>query len=165
MQKPNLSQARWHPLLFLIPLVVIAVDQMSKYWIKTHLAIGESLFDFGFFQITRVQNTGAAFGIFRGYAAPLSIISILGVIIILVYIYYFHRRYPIFTGTFSKVAIMLVLGGDIGNLIDRVAFGYVTDFLDFKIWPSFNVADSCLVIGVIMLVYSLIFLMGKSEEK
>jgi signal peptidase II len=59
----------------------------------------------------------------------------------------------------------LILGGTVGNLIDRLRFGHVTDFLDFKVWPTFNVADSCISIGVVVLIFCIIFLTRPSEKR
>ena len=103
------------------------------------------------FSITLVHNTGAAFGIFRDQAAFFVIISGLAIASILTYI--------IRSGTKSSflrnIALSLVLGGAVGNLIDRLRFGYVIDFLDFKVWPVFNIADSAITIGAFLLIISL----------
>ena len=139
----------------LVGALVVFADQLSKIWIRANLLRGQSLFDIGFFQIVRVQNTGAAFGLFQEQAFVLSIASFIGVIVILLCAFFLPRHIP-FLGTIpAKSVLGLVLGGTIGNLIDRLAFGYVTDFISFSFWPAFNIADSAVTVGALWLAYSL----------
>ena len=142
--------------LFLIALLVVLGDQLSKSWIRANLLRGQSLFDLGFLRIIHVHNTGAAFGIFPDYSSVLAFIALLGGVAILLCVFVFHRRFPFIDSMLSKSAFGLIFGGTIGNLIDRVRFGSVTDFVDFRIWPVFNVADSAVTIGVIIFAYSLL---------
>jgi signal peptidase II len=102
------------------------------------------------FYLTLVHNTGAAFGIFRNQALFFVIVSILAVIAILIYIKKFSNI-PLMI----KIALGLILGGAAGNLVDRLRFGHVVDFLDFKIWPVFNIADSAITVGAFLLIISL----------
>ena len=161
MQKVNPLRARWHLIFLAIALLVISADQLSKAWIRSNLALGDALFETDFFRLTNVHNTGAAFGLFRGQSFPLTIISIIGAIFILLYAFLIYRRYPLLDNRLSRIALGLVLGGTVGNLIDRLQYGYVTDFLDFIVWPAFNVADSTVTVGVIIFAYSLLFLTKK----
>ncbi len=164
MQKVNRPAASWHIIFFVIAILVIVADQLSKVWIRSNLAPNESLCEIGFFSIVNIRNTGAAFGLFRGFTFVLTIISFVGAIFILVYNFYFYRRYPLLNNRLSRIALGLILGGTVGNLIDRLRFGYVTDFIDFQYWPAFNVADSSVTIGVIIFICSLLFLTRIDSE-
>ena len=119
---------------FLIALGIIILDQITKYLFKD--------IHFGIFNY--VINTGAAFSLFQNYTNLLIVISILVIVLIL----FFYRKYPEYW-----LSLSFILGGALGNLIDRVYFGYVRDFIDLKFWPIFNVADSFNVIGVILLIW------------
>ena len=158
MQKVNSLQGKWQNVVFFFTtaLLLVAADQLSKLWIRSNLAIGESLFEVGFFRLTYVHNTGAAFGLFQGQSLPLTIITLVGVAALLLYVFFFHHRFPFLDNRLGKLALGLVLGGTVGNLIDRVYLGHVTDFIDFNFWPAFNIADSAIVVGIIILAYSLL---------
>ncbi len=160
MQKPSFSQGKpHHVVFFLTALLIIAADQLSKIWIRSNLAVGESLFDIGILGIVRVPpNTGAAFGLFQGQSFTLTIVASVAVAIILVWALFLYRRFPLFNSTQSRIALGLILGGTMGNLIDRLNpdLGGVTDFISIGIWPTFNIADSAATIGAIMLAYYLI---------
>ena len=160
MRKADYPQGKWQNVaFFLAALLVLAPDQLSKLWIRSNLALGQTLFDVGFFRIIHISNTGAAFGLFPGQSFALSIVTIVGVALLLIFVLFVHRWFPLLDSMLSKVALGLILGGALGNLIDRLYLGYVTDFIDFKVWPVFNIADSAEVIGVIIIfAYSLRFL-------
>ncbi len=160
MQKVNSLQAKWRNVVFFFTtaLLLVAADQLSKLWIRSNLAIGESLFEVGFFRLTYVRNTGAAFGLFQGQSLPLTIVALVGVAALLLYVFFFYRKLPFLDNRLGKLALGLVLGGTVGNLIDRIYLGYVTDFIAVSIWPAFNIADSAIVVGVIILAYSLLCL-------
>ena len=161
MQKVNPLQGKLRNVVFfLITLLIVVVDQLSKMWIRNYLPEGHSLPVTGFFQLTHVQNTGGAFGLFQGHTLPLTVVAFVGAVVILVYALIFYPRFPFFDNLVGKSALGLILGGTIGNLIDRMHFGYVTDFFDFGFWPAFNVADSSVVIGVFIFAYSLHSLAG-----
>jgi signal peptidase II len=115
--------------------------------------VGESSPVTGWLYLTHVHNTGAAFGIFQGQSFPLTLVGLVGVCVLLLYAFFLYRRLPFLNNALSEVALGLILGGTIGNLIDRLRLGYVTDFIDFRFWPAFNVADSAIVVGAIMFVY------------
>jgi len=157
MQKANYLQAKWRNVVFsLIALLIVVADQLGKLWIRSNLAVGESVFELGFFRLTHVSNTGAAFGIFRGHTLPLTVVSCVGIALLLLYAFLFYRQFPQLDRWLAWTGLGLILGGTIGNLIDRLRLGYVTDFVDFDFWPAFNVADSAIVIGVIIFVFSLL---------
>jgi signal peptidase II len=148
---------------FLTALMVVVADQLSKLWIRSNLLEGQSLFEAGFFKIIRGYNTGAVFGLFQGQSFILTIIAFVGVIVLLLYAYLFNRRSSLLDNMLSRIGIGLVLGGAIGNLIDRLCFGGVTDFISVGWWPAFNIADSAIVVGVIIFAYSLLFLAKKPD--
>ena len=159
MQKAKSLQGRWRNVVFFLTALLVAVaDQLSKMWIRSNLVVGQSLPETGFFRLTHIQNTGAAFGLFQGQSFALTIVALVGIIVLLVYALLIYRRFPILDNLLGKSALGLILGGTVGNLIDRLHLGYVTDFIDIGIWPAFNIADSAIVVGVIILAYSLRFL-------
>ena len=148
----------------LAALLIVAADQLSKIWIRTNLAVGQSLPEVGCPRLTYVNNTGAAFGLFHGQTFPLTIISFIGVAVLLLYAFLFYRRFPWLDNWLTWTGLSLVLGGTVGNLIDRLRLGYVTDFIDFGFWPAFNIADSAIVVGVIIFAYSLLSL-ARAEKR
>ncbi len=147
---------------------MLVADQLTKLWIRSTLDIGEVLWQAGIFSITRTKNTGAAFGLFQGHSFVITIVAIVVIALVLFYVLWAHRRYPIFVGRLSWLAMGLILGGIIGNLIERICnlidpsrFVGVTDFISVGWWPSFNIADSALVVGTILLAYSLLLMIIK----
>ncbi len=168
MQKPSDIRGGWrrNGLFFLLALLVVVADQLSKIWIRSNLDVGQSLLEVGFFRLIYVRNTGAAFGLFQGQSFLLTIVAFVGVAVLLVYALFIYRRSPFLDSRLGRIALSLVLGGTIGNLIDRLRFGYVTDFISVGIWPAFNLADSAVVGGAIIFAYSLLSLSreGKSED-
>ena len=159
MQKVKCLQGKWQNAVFPLTASLIAVaDQLSKTWIRANLDVGQSIPQIGFFHFTHVRNTGAAFGLFSGQSFPLTIASVVAVVFLLAYAIFLHRRFPMLNHVVVKLAIGLILGGTIGNLIDRLHFGYVTDFFDVGFWPAFNVADAAITAGVIIFAGALIAL-------
>ena len=164
MLKENHPLARWrYPLFFLVALFIIGADQTSKAWIRASLPEGYSLFRLGFFRITHVHNTGAAFGLFPEQSLLLTIFAMIAATVVLFFVLYGHRYFPWLESTYMMLTFGLVLGGTVGNLIDRFRFGYVTDFIDFSYWPTFNIADSAVTVGVIL--FALILLRHAQTEK
>jgi signal peptidase II len=131
--------------LLLTALLIIIADQLSKHFITSMLQAGESIpLIEGFLHLTFVRNPGAAFGMLP-YQTIFFVIITVAVVLFIVYYYRLlstdHRL--------LRFSLALLLGGAIGNLIDRLRTGYVVDFIDFKIWPPvFNIADSAIVIGI-----------------
>jgi len=151
----NGDKGRWPGLLPLVTaLSILAADQFSKLGIRANLAVGESIPEDSFFSFHHVQNSGAAFGIFQGHTLPLIIIASIG-IALLVYALFFGR-FSFLESTESRLAFSLVLGGTAGNLVDRIARGMVTDFIEVGPWPEFNIADSAVVFGTILFAYAII---------
>lgn len=134
-----------------VVLFVLFTDQLTKSIVKVSLFRGQSFPEFGIFRFTHVHNTGSLFGIFQGYNTPLIIASMIA-ILLLIWIYrsYAHK------GMILALALGLQLGGAMGNLIDRLMQGHVTDFIDVWIWPVFNIADSSIVIGLAILFYIMV---------
>jgi signal peptidase II len=156
MQRHNLPQFKWNSIFFAIAALVIAADQLSKFWVRTHLALDQSVPPEGFFRLTYAQNTGASFSIFYGQSDILAVVSIIGIILILVYAFVIYRRFPFLDTRINKISLAMILGGTAGNLIDRLHLGHVTDFIQISPWPIFNVADSSTVVGVIIFALSIL---------
>ena len=132
--------------LFQLTALVFLLDQFTKFLVREFLAFQESFPDEGFFRITHTFNTGSAFGLFRDQNFPLILVSVVG-ITILVLIYRAQLR----PSNLLRLSLGLQLGGATGNLVDRLRMGHVTDFVDIGSWPIFNVADSSIVVGLLML--------------
>ncbi len=165
MQKYNLSQVKWNIILFAIAFLGIALDQLTKWWIQSNFYVGQSVPETGFLRLTYAQNTGAAFSIFHGQVSILGVISVIGTILILIYIFGVSRHLPFLNTRLNKVAIGLILAGVVGNMIDRLWLRYVRDFVDVGPWPIFNVADSCTVVGVIIFAVSILFLSRNMDSQ
>ncbi len=166
MQKLKSLQDIWrrNAVFLITALLVVVADQLSKLWIRSNLALGESIPETGFLRLTHIQNTGAAFGLFQGNSLTLAIIAIIGSVVILFLVFFMYRRFHILSTLLGKLSLGLILGGTLGNLIDRLRYGgYVTDFIDFSFWPAFNIADSSVVVGSFFLAYSLIRFARHSE--
>jgi signal peptidase II len=134
---------------FLTSLLVVFFDQVTKICIRLLLAQGESIPILpSVFYLTHVRNPGAAFGIFPNRQLALLVIGLFVVGLIL-----FFLKGLATANRLVAIAFGLALGGALGNLIDRFIYGEVTDFLDFRIWPVFNLADTSIVIGVFLLYW------------
>lgn len=164
-QKPDLGHTVFAYLsLLIIAGGVILLDQWTKDWVRTNLAYGESWVPFPslapFARILHWRNTGAAFGVFQEGGG---IFTILAIIVAIMIIYYFPRLQR---GDWAlRLAMGLQLGGALGNLIDRVQHNYVvTDFISIGNLPVFNIADTSITLGVIVLLLS-IWLGGDGEQK
>ena len=135
----------WYALLL---AACIAGDQLLKYWVVRHLEIGQSAaFLPGLVRLTRLHNTGAAWGSFSGSTALLTAVTAVLLIAVAWLVLKKIIRHPL-----GLCATMLVLGGGIGNMIDRICRGYVVDMFDleFMSYPIFNLADCFVVVGVIL---------------
>jgi signal peptidase II len=145
-------------LVLILGLIITVLDQVTKYVVRLTFAVGESRpVIHGFFDLTYVRNTGAAWGILGGQNASLTILSV----VMLAAILFFRRSFLSDTWE-HRVALGLMVGGIVGNLMDRLRLGWVTDFLDFHWsgyhWPSFNVADAAICIGVGIYILSAMWL-------
>lgn len=134
----------------LIMAAIVVIDRIVKFLITSNYDVGESEDIIGsFFSITYIRNTGAAFSLFKDQNIDLLIFLPLCAVIFGAY-FIIKFRYPHITYAW---AIWLIMGGAVGNLIDRIMYGYVVDMFDFHFWPVFNVADIAIVIGGILLVW------------
>jgi signal peptidase II len=142
--------------LTLLSLAVLVVDQWTKVLAEDHLlGSGQVVLIPGFVNLTLVENTGVAFGLFAagGNTLGVVILSLLGLMALSLVLYYFWRTPE--TNRTVLVGLALILGGAVGNLVDRLMSGSVTDFIDVYVgryhWPTFNAADSAIVIGICLM--------------
>ena len=126
-----------------IALAAVGADQLTKQVVARTLALGEEVEIAGPFSIHHVQNSGIAFGLFSSATSVVIALTALAVLWMIVFFARSGARHPVL-----PVALGFVLGGSISNLVDRVRLGHVTDFLDLRFWPAFNLADVFIVVGV-----------------
>lgn len=146
--------------MIIIASIALILDQISKIIATSYLTLNQSLKIINkFFYLTLCQNEGAAWGMFKNARFVIIIGTIVAIILIYHYIFCFKENKR------NNLAFGLLIGGLAGNLIDRIIFGYVRDFLDFYIfkydYPIFNIADICIVVGVFLLIISVI----KGDDK
>lgn len=137
----------------LIALAIVALDQVTKAAVRQAMQLWQSIPVVpGVFHLTYVRNTGAAFGIFpeQQWLFIAVTAGVVGLVLLLLW-----TGRP--DGMLARVALGMQLGGALGNLMDRLALGRVTDFLDFRIWPVFNVADSSIVVGAALLMIAVVW--------
>jgi signal peptidase II len=135
-----------------VALSAIAADQTTKAIVSAELDLGDEVDVIGPLSIHHVQNSGIAFGLFPTATAAVIVLTAIAVAWMLVFFARSGGRHPIL-----PVALGFLLGGSISNLVDRVRLGHVTDFLDVRYWPAFNLADSFIVAGVGILIAALLF--------
>lgn len=129
-------------------LILIFLDQFTKYLARNYLTEPVQIIK-NIFHLTLVKNTGSLFGLLQNTNVYLIWFSVIA----LGFIIYYYDSFP--KKRIPKLLILIITAGIIGNLIDRILFGYVIDFIDLRIWPVFNIADSMITIGVIgLLLYS-----------
>ena len=148
-----------------VSLTIIVLDQITKWVIRTNLPLYTRINVLPFFDITHLRNTGAAFGILRDLPENLRFPLFVIVLIVAIFAIFLFLKKLTANDRLLIVSLALILGGAIGNSIDRFRFGYVTDFLGFHWfgnlqyqWPPFNVADSAITIGVILILFDTFFL-------
>ncbi|MFZ0793388.1 MAG: signal peptidase II [Candidatus Korobacteraceae bacterium] len=152
----------------LIAVMVLLLDRIAKWAVASNIALHDSVVVIpGFLRLTHVENTGAAFGLFaessvQWKAGALVSFSILALVVVSALLW--KNSHSLSTTT---IGLSLILGGAMGNLWDRMVSGHVVDFLDFYVgsyhWPAFNVADSAIVVGAILLVAEIVFTKSASE--
>ena len=137
----------------LIGMALVIIDQTIKYMVNTNMILGQSypLIE-DFLYITYVKNTGIAFGLFKNN--NIFMIILISIIILIVLYFYNKEKNKVFS---LNIAITLLISGAVGNLVDRIYYGFIVDYIDFTFWPAFNLADSLIVIGSITLAVYLIF--------
>lgn len=148
---------------YFLALLIVGADQLSKWAVRSFMEAGESIRVLGdFFCLTYVQNSGAAFSMFRGQYLLLIVLPVLMMGVVLGYLHrHKGRHWSLYT------AGALIIAGGIGNLIDRIVFGWVTDMIDFSFFsPVFNVADIGVTVGcAIAVVYVITEERRKTEQK
>ena len=149
---PDARRSQLDIIIFLSGVIaVVLVDRLTKNFFSGFLDLNESIAVIqNIFHFTLVHNTGIAFGFFKDCGAVFIIIPVI-LTGLLVYNIYYYRHSPNLSRIYI-VAFSLILGGAIGNLIDRITLGYVIDFIDFRVWPVFNVADSAITIGAAIIL-------------
>ena len=145
-------------------LALIGLDWLTKYWIQTSMALNDTIpvID-GIFHITYIHNYGAAFSILQGKQSFLLIVTGIAMTAILAYMVIGQIRKK--AASMELWSLALILAGGIGNFIDRVRFGYVVDFFDFRIWPIFNVADIAVCCGCGLLVFYVLIWEPRMQKK
>lgn len=134
-----------------IVVAALAADQLTKRLVSARVGLDQETHVLGPLSIHHVQNSGIAFGLF---ASATSLVIMLTGLAVAWMLWFFARsgaRHPIL-----PVALGLVIGGSVSNLVDRIRLGHVTDFLDLRFWPAFNLADTFIVVGVGILLYALV---------
>ncbi len=144
-------------ILIQLAVLVFFLDQFSKYLVREFLYLYESFPAVGFFRITHTFNTGSIFGIFQGQNTIFILVSFVGIAVLL--LLYRSQRFPTWL---LRLSLGLQLGGAFGNLLDRVRLGHVTDWVDIGPWPVFNVADACIVTGLVLLAW--MFVMSERAQ-
>ncbi|MBI5417325.1 signal peptidase II [Candidatus Poribacteria bacterium] len=146
--------------LLIISSLVILLDQGSKYYIKNTMFLGESIpIITNIFHITFIYNSGGAFGLFQEKTMFFIIATSIAIVTLLIFYYLSPNN-----NVLLKTALALILGGAIGNLIDRVLYKEVVDFFDFRIWPIFNIADIAICCGMGLLILEIYFDEKKKKE-
>lgn len=144
---------------FIIIAVVVVLDQLTKYLIRTNIDLNVSvpLID-GVFHITYIHNSGAAFSIFQNKTGFLIAMQLIVITAVLIYLFVKQKK----DHWCLLVSLSLIAAGGVGNLIDRARNGYVVDFLDIRIWPIFNVADISVCVGCGLLILYMFFIEPKA---
>lgn len=146
--------------ILLLAIIVIALDQWSKYVVQHSMDLGISIPIIpNIFHLTYILNPGAAFGILENQRFFFVLIALI-MLAAIMYYYPRLRNQPILL----KLGLGLMAGGATGNVIDRVKTGYVVDFFDFRVWPVFNIADIAIVTGVSCIIYTLLFTPEQKDE-
>jgi signal peptidase II len=152
-----------YAVLFVLSGIFIAIDQWIKEMVYVNLSQGESVsFIPHVLSITHIHNSGAAWSLLEGKILFFVLLTMMVICVILYYLWKYIEK-----SNLMITSLVLILSGAVGNLIDRVKFGYVIDMLktDFMDFPIFNVADSCLVVGVFLLFLYLMFMERQENRK
>jgi signal peptidase II len=148
----NASRSQFDMFLSLITVSsIVFIDRITKMFFSNNLALHESWPVIRhFLHMTLVHNTGIAFGLFKNAGVVFIIIPAVAIVLLGYNIYYYKNNEEKLSRLYI-VAFSLILGGAIGNLVDRILFGYVIDFIDLQVWPVFNIADSAITIGAVII--------------
>ena len=153
-----MTKYRKYYIPFLI-FIFFMFDQFTKELVIRNLKVGYSIPETGFFRFTHVRNFGSAFSIINDANLFLMIVGIFAIIFISYFLIFYTRE-----SNLLQIAISLQLSGAFGNIVDRVRLGSVTDFIDVGSWPVFNIADSCISVGMFLLIIHII-IKWKNEKK
>ncbi|MGH3022181.1 MAG: signal peptidase II [Gaiellaceae bacterium] len=152
MVERSLSATPFHWFgLLAVGFAAVIADQVTKQIVVSQLALGDSVHLAGPLEIRHVTNPGIAFGLFSSWATIVTALTALAVGWMFFYFARAGARHPVL-----PVALGLLIGGSLANLIDRVRLGHVTDFIDLRFWPAFNLADTFIVVGVAVLLAALV---------
>jgi signal peptidase II len=152
MVERSLSAGPFHWLALLaVAFAAILADQITKGIVASQLELGDSVHLLGPLSIRHVRNPGIAFGLFSSWATAVTILTACAIAWMVFYFARSGARHPVL-----PVALGLLIGGSLANLIDRIRLGHVTDFLDLRFWPAFNLADTFIVAGVAILLVALV---------
>jgi len=140
-------------MFYLASALVFLLDQLSKLWVAIAYQPGQSLpLIRKILHLTYVQNRGASFGLFQGQRGFLLLVGLA----VIGLVFYFHLK--IKSRGFLQIPLGLIWGGSLGNLCDRLLRHYVVDFIDFRFWPVFNLADTMINIGVFLIILNMVFI-------
>jgi signal peptidase II len=134
-----------------VGFAAFVADQATKQIVVNQLPLGDSVHVAGPLYIHHVTNPGIAFGLFSSWATAVTVLTALAIAWMIAYFAKAGARHPVF-----PVALGLLVGGSVANLVDRLRLGHVTDFLDLRFWPAFNLADTFIVVGVAILLAALV---------
>ena len=134
-----------------VAIAAVIADQVTKHVVTRTLPLDDSEHVIGPLSIHHVQNSGIAFGLFSSATAGVTVVTGIAVLWMLVFFARSGSRHPVL-----PAALGLLIGGSLSNLVDRIRLGHVTDFIDLKYWPAFNLADSFIVVGVAILLAALV---------
>jgi signal peptidase II len=152
-------------LAFIVALITIAADQLAKLAVIDRVTLCDRVPVLGtFFRVTNIRNSGAVFGVLKGAGSYFTLFSIVAAVVLVVAIFIARR-----SSTLVKVSLGMVLGGALGNLIDRLRLGAVIDFIDVGIgegarWPCFNIADAAITVGVVLLIGNALRMSGSGTS-
>lgn len=138
---------------------IFFLDQITKYLVYSNMYLGESIPENGLLRITYARNTGTAFSLFRSHGELLLFLSVLVALFFTIYFIFIEKP-----KIFMRLFISLVVAGALGNIIDRIRFGYVNDFIDVGFWPIFNIADSSITIAITIYILDALILSRNKDE-
>jgi len=156
MTYPGKSRWLW------LSLLVIAVDQLSKWFVAAHMQVFDSIYVLPIFNVALLHNTGAAFSMLAGESGWQRWFFLILALVIVAFIVIWLARMPSMGGRWIAAGLALVAGGALGNVWDRLVHGYVVDFLQFHYqgwyFPAFNAADSAITLGAALLIFDGVFM-------
>lgn len=148
----------------IITITIVFIDRITKLFFAELLDLGESIPVIrNILHMTLVHNTGIAFGFFKDQGVVFIVIPVIAIFLLIFNIYYYRQNDEVICRTYI-IGFSLILAGAIGNLVDRIMYGYVIDFIDIRFWPVFNVADSAITIGAAIIAWKCFQLSAKKNQ-